>query len=621
MVQANYSFGRNVFIPYSAGIVASYALSIPEIMNGYEFVEFVFFREPVKQLVARLECLGGLDVLGVSVYCWSEGYSASLSKAVKEAFPECLIVWGGPQAPAKSGEFFNSHPYVDVLVNYEGEKPFADILLKRLHGEYIPKQICGERIYDLESIPSPYLTGLFNNLPFEKYDFSPVQETHRGCGYECSFCQWGSAVFTKVRKFSDARIRSEIDWFSDKKLGLINNADANFAQYERDIDIVRYMVEKKNQTGYPNKFRASYAKNNHERVYRATKLLSAANMSKGATISFQSLDDNVLTAIKRKNIKWDNFKEIMKRYREEDIATYSELIVGLPEETYNTFADGLNTLVSGGQHQGVHCYCNSMLIDSEQNSSEYKAKYGIKTIRCPSILFHCSQPSEFDIQEYDDLVIETSTLSQDDWLRCQMLSWIVQGMHCLGLTQSIAVFLNSKIGITYRRFYEHLLGCGAFEQKNAAKAAFEAILQGKPSSFVDQRFGDIIWPQEEAGFLCMITDFEATYDKIYGCLIDLLPPNLFADLIDDLISYQKAVVIDPYRASGSYRFELKHNLHEYIQAAYLGEEVVLEKGNFTYEVSVPKGYDGNLVEYAKEVVWFGRKGLPSYQHRDIKRIV
>ena len=64
-------------------------------------------------------------------------------------------------------------------------------------------------------------------------------------------------------------------------------------------------------------------------------------MNKGVTLSFQSMDDRTLEAIKRTNIKVQNLKELVGLYREEGIPTYSEIIMALPGETYDSFADGI----------------------------------------------------------------------------------------------------------------------------------------------------------------------------------------------------------------------------------------------------------------------------------------
>ena len=50
-------------------------------------------------------------------------------------------------------------------------------------------------------------------------------------------------------------------------------------------------------------------------------------------MSVQSMDENVLKTIKRKNIGLDKFKDLMSKFNKSDITTYTEIILPLPEES------------------------------------------------------------------------------------------------------------------------------------------------------------------------------------------------------------------------------------------------------------------------------------------------
>ncbi len=63
-----------------------------------------------------------------------------------------------------------------------------------------------ELIEDLDTIPSPYLTGV--TVPI---DGATYLETYRGCPHRCAYCFEGKG-YGRIRRFSDERIAAEIDF-------------------------------------------------------------------------------------------------------------------------------------------------------------------------------------------------------------------------------------------------------------------------------------------------------------------------------------------------------------------------------------------------------------------------
>ena len=66
-----------------------------------------------------------------------------------------------------------------------------------------------------------------------------------------------------------------------------------------------------------------------------------AKMDKGITIALQSMNQKTLDAVKRKNMDDGKLADFLKKYNEYDLPSYMELILGLPEETTETFVDGI----------------------------------------------------------------------------------------------------------------------------------------------------------------------------------------------------------------------------------------------------------------------------------------
>ena len=291
--QVNNQYGRGTFLPYSTGCLQAYALSQPDLAERYEFLPLHYLRENPEEVVQRI---GKVDVAGFSSYIWNMEYNLSLAESLDEAMGrECIIVFGGPHVPERDAlEFLDTYRFIDFLVHGEGEIAFAGILRQgpsflRIPGvrnrypsiEYVPPQ----RISDLSILPSPYLAGVFDDMPFDQYDFHAVQETHRGCPYDCTFCDWGSATYAKVRQFPSERIQRELSWIGHHDIELLYSADANYGLFARDAELTDYLIDVKCLYGYPKQFRAAYAKNSNDRVFDIAKHLHEAGMCKGVTLT------------------------------------------------------------------------------------------------------------------------------------------------------------------------------------------------------------------------------------------------------------------------------------------------------------------------------------------------
>ena len=104
------------------------------------------------------------------------------------------------------------------------------------------------RIRELECIPSPYLSGSFDRLieAYPENEWLILWETNRGCPFQCTFCDWGSATKTKVRKWDMDKLFEEIEWFADNKIPYIDCCDANFGIFtDRDLSLAKKLSSEK----------------------------------------------------------------------------------------------------------------------------------------------------------------------------------------------------------------------------------------------------------------------------------------------------------------------------------------------------------------------------------------
>jgi hypothetical protein len=366
--------------------------------------------------------------------------------------------------------------------------------------------------------------------------------------------------------------------------------------------------------GYPKRFRMCTAKNSNNRIFEITKILADADMNKGATLSFQSMDDKTLSIVKRKNIKITEFSRLMDRYKKEGIATYTELILGMPGESYESTKDGMNTLINGQEDSiNIYVYTCTALPNSEMSDPAYVEKYGIKLERMPILLSH-STPELDSLIEYNNVVVETASMSREDWRRTYMLCWAIQGLHCLGLTQYIAILFRKYFGLKYSDFYEKFVEYFTANRDTLiggeVALTWNMVRGGQNGGRFDRvlpQFGSIYWPLEEAAFLNLVVQKGRFYKEVrdfldvlvYDSGLDIGKVDPF--LFDDIVLYESARIIGPQLPPPSTK--LRYNLHEYLNGS-----MRLENRPTNIDIRAEVGFDGDFERYAREVVWYGRKG-------------
>ena len=562
LAQISHRFGENAFLPYSVGRLWA---AVPEdLRDHYRLAELLWQREPIPLVLERMAA-DPPDVLGISLYIWNERYSLALAAAVAERFPGVCVIAGGPQVPeqpSRRAMWLEASPSVSVAVIQEGERAFVELLRQRLAG--LPLVPPEGRIPDLLALGSPYLSGVFDELlAIKGVAWQAVQETHRGCPFKCHFCNWGSAVYSAVREFPIDMVTAEIAWCGEHGIDLLYNADANFAMLKRDPEIAAALIETKRRHGAPSKFRAAWGKKTTSRLFQIGRDLADAGLCKGVTLSVQSMDSGVLRAVERRNTPYEEFARLVRDYRAAGVPTYTEVILGLPAETYPSFTDGVSRIFEAGQHDGLNIYPLIMLENSEMAAPAYRERWGLRTVELPMLLLHGNAQQSDPHEERYQLVIETSTLAHAGWRRAMLFGWVAQGLHCLGLTQDAAIAAHAD-GRSYAQIYESALAWALAhpdtvlgEAVSRAEALLDDVLAGRDTwNRAVAHLGPITWPPEELLFLRCTQQIDRFYAEIATGL-GLAPAPL---------------------------------------------------ARTRETLRLPEDYGGDLESWAREVVWYGRKG-------------
>jgi radical SAM superfamily enzyme YgiQ (UPF0313 family) len=373
-VQPNFQQGPKEFnayyLPYSAGVVWSYSLADPLIREQFEVTDWIWRRDAVEPLAQRL---AQNEIVTFSTYVWNHRYNYALARRIKEINPKVLTIFGGPEPAITDPELFRKEPFMDLVICYEGEITFKRVLehyenkdwenvpglLINRNGEAVKTQDA-ERIESLEQVPSPYLSGMFDQLIAKsilelcgKAHWKPIvvvpMLAHSVTG--------AVLTYNKVKKFELERVFDELEWMAKRNFDWISITDANFGMYpERDGMIADKIIECKKSMVSPRTFSVAWAKNQKKEVIDIVKkLLDARGFNQGLTLSVQSLDLDVLENIRRKNMEMNKLNEVFELCEQRNIPAYTELILGLPGETLETWKKNFYACTNGQSHTGSQC--------------------------------------------------------------------------------------------------------------------------------------------------------------------------------------------------------------------------------------------------------------------------
>jgi len=642
LVQINNSFSGQNYLPYSAACLQSFVKSHAESPDRFQFLIPLFKRIPVAQAVEHLK---SADVAGFSTYVWNARLSLAIAEGLKVQRPQTMIVFGGPQVPDEPEQFLRQHPFIDVVVHNEGEQTFLNLLQSGsakdwaevpgvsfidAEGQFI-KTGNVVRMRDLEQLPSPFLGRVFDDLmeacPDEKW--IGLWETNRGCPFTCTFCDWGSATAAKLNKFELERLYGEADWFADKGIEFIFCCDANFGILPRDIELVKYIAELKKKTGFPMALSVQNTKNATERAYETERILAEAGLNKGVALSMQSLDPLTLENIKRENISIDTYLELQRRFTQEKVETYSDLILGLPGETYDSFANGVEKLISSGQHNRIQFNNLSILPNAEMGNADYMRKHGIVTVESEIINIHGKlERNEDDISEIQDLVIATDSMPPDDWRRTRSFCWMSAFLYFDKVLQIPMMLAHEIGGLSMRAMIEAFLDVDKdeFPQIAEIRDFFEetayAIQQGGFEYVYSEKWLGIFWPADEYIFIKFAEEkkwpiFFAEAEKLIARSLQREKASLPTGILSNSIELNAQMINQPYLDQDQ-SLHLNYNILEFCEGVKTGRPVDLsEKPAAIFINRAEAAYDEFDV-WCQEVVWWGnKKGAYLYNSRPV----
>lgn len=452
----------NEVFPLNIGLVASHLINQCGAKTDVELSKFI---EEAEDLIKSND----YDLIAFSNYPWNIEAGLQLSRIAVKKNANTVIIFGGPNFPYSENEqlrFLKRNSEIDAYVFQGGEIPFTELveflmdepveIRKRLLKEVSLKGVVsvdknGNRLYgglipepkDLDFIPSPYLEGLLDKFFLDRR-LSPMIQTNRGCPFKCTFCADGHSSQNKVKSFSVERVKSELLYIAeriDPKLQkTLFISDLNFGMFKRDIEIADLIADISAKMNYPKYIDATTGKNSKDRIIKAVEKLSG---SLQMSMAMQSTDPEVLTNIKRDNIRLEDYTAIMPSLKAVNLNTYGEIILGLPGETLKSHLNTINELLLF-KVDNVVPHSLMMLNGAELNTDDsrelykYQSRYRVLT-RDFSVI-----GGEY-VVETEEVAVSSKDLSFDEYVYARKVAFILSLINNPGLSIVVNVAIEANL--------------------------------------------------------------------------------------------------------------------------------------------------------------------------------
>jgi radical SAM superfamily enzyme YgiQ (UPF0313 family) len=531
--------------PLNIGFIAAYA----EKIFGKEIDLRLFkYVEDLEEAINE----NPPDILGLSNYPWNFNLGLEFFRLTRAVSPQTICVMGGPNIPLEDEartQFVKRNPLIDFYAYLEGEEAFAalvaraietganrekmksapiDGFIHRLGDTEVMKGAWLARRRTLDEIPSPYLTGHMDK--FFDGKLSPMMETNRGCPFSCTFCHEGNQLISKVNHFSIERVKAELDYIASavqRAPILISNlifADPNFAMYERDYEIVEHIERIQQKQSWPRSIFASTGKNKKERIAKALRKL---NGSMSMWMSVQSMDPFVLKEIQRDNISTSQMMALASVYQELGLPTFSELILGLPGDSYERHVKSLSDVVEAGIDV-IETYTCMLLNGTELTLASSRANHKIGShFRILPRDFAKLRNGRIAV-EIEEVISSTSTMSFEDYQEARKLHLMVAVVYNGGGLSPLLRFLRqNRISII-----------GLLQRLVARIKTAPASVQGVFNSFV-RLTKEELWDSEEAlrEYVCAGNNYDKLLKGEIGINLIQTHTAMSLAVMDDWIKY------------------------------------------------------------------------------------
>lgn len=328
-------------LPLGAACIASAIKNCKNLQNFKVSLIFQSLEEKNNSLLEKLFSFEKIDYLILSVFVWNRFQLEDVAFKIKQKFPDCVVISGGPEVTANPFTFKN----FDFLVCGAGEEAICNLLLnlekndfQKINGVYKNGEkavfpVVRAKSPDILKISSPYLDGTLDPGPFG----GALWELARGCPFKCSYC-YESKGEKSIQYFPLERIEKELEIFNQKKISQVFVLDPTYnVNKKRSIDLINLILKKAPGIFFYFEVRAEFIDRELARAF--TKIPCALQ------IGLQSANENVLKNVNR-TFDEKKFKKNVGILNEEGVIFGFDLIYGLPGDTFEGFKKSIDFAIN-----------------------------------------------------------------------------------------------------------------------------------------------------------------------------------------------------------------------------------------------------------------------------------
>lgn len=309
--------------------------------------EFTIHRpaqEVVDALVAELGD-AAVRIVGFGVYIWNVVQTQEVVRLLKAQCPQVKVVLGGPEVSHE----LDTQPIAqlaDYVITGWGDVSFPKLCRALLHGpKPLMKVIVGEQP-PLDAIALPYTQYTATDLAQRVL----YVEASRGCPFKCAFCL--SALDKTAWAFELDAFLAELDALYQRGARNFKFVDRTFnLKVETSVRILQFFLDKLQAS--PTEPLALHFELVPDHLPDALKAMVAL-FPRGVLqfeIGIQTFNPDVQTKVSRRQDNDKTVANIRWLLEQSEAHLHTDLIFGLPGETWESFAQGFDRLYALRPHE------------------------------------------------------------------------------------------------------------------------------------------------------------------------------------------------------------------------------------------------------------------------------